>query len=1099
LGARLGDSRPELAPLLARYLASRGSEPTPFWNAAAVAMARSPEFAGRFLQGLSGSSAGREDAVRRLVGGSPTRARVLSFALGRALAAPTQGDPHRADLLGRLIGRRKDLAQAALAGVVGSAHRGSMASTRSDLLWRISIQGLARASERSFAFRELLDEQLLQLAHDPRSMERWARQDPDSVAQSIDRLPSLMLPIIGTEEGRRAARSSPKIVASLLRAAQRIQDSRLARELASPSQSPLQLCLAHAAGATEDLAGGTVSRAVRRFIERPSLHRDLAQEERKGRREATGHWSEEEPREAPARAGARSPAARPRAQRAALPPGLGPGHPGIPPRPASRESARSRRNAPGDTRSNPLLGSRRTDPPLTNDLPVLKRNQQLTAPLGGARQRAAQSRPLAAGRAHSLAARALPGAVPRAPKTTGASLRPTPGITAPRRLARPGGVSGARQPDRMSPGQPLIPRPVQLPGRSTAGGPMAATAQSGGPGGASRSERGSKVQLSTPQLPARPDAQRAVALRDQLVQSNGPGQAIPPAQRAEMEQYFGHRMDNVRLHTGAHVSRAADSLQADAFTIGRDVFFAPGKLAVDTKEGKALLAHELTHVVQQTGMGRRFHGYGNAPQTLEEEARHVERIFRKAPTTGGGALAISRVNLTLENAGAAPVTRDHRERLEAITALALELAQQRLSVDARTPTGRFHLSALDVALEIDLELSDEDSARRLADAICLRLWKHAPEPRPSRAAAPVLPQVQRFESDEHRDIGAKGSGAKRLQLDLGDGTQLTYGEMVALAGDFFESLSEIQTLSRSRAGKEQLRWARWKALYQGSPPPEVSNDARQAVETRYRTLAARNASHFSQGGQAQSNYQSYHQSALRLAFEAGASAGRHEQEGQWEAALLNEAFGNHFLTDMFSSGHVRTPREEISRWYAAQFADSNERLLAHMADAITNNLITIDQPRWTPRWAIRSKVRSQLDATVGRSFSLGDLVALAWHNADNQGLQVVSEAGPDGVERKGGFRWEAVGDEHLHQPGKAAGTTQQMVVAAVKASLQELEHARAAGRRARGAKGDVAKARQQFLATHSRSAAERLVPHTDERTPNAEMAWKWGHFNEAMH
>jgi hypothetical protein len=112
---------------------------------------------------------------------------------------------------------------------------------------------------------------------------------------------------------------------------------------------------------------------------------------------------------------------------------------------------------------------------------------------------------------------------------------------------------------------------------------------------------------------------------------------------------------------------------------------------------------------------------------------------------------------------------------------------------------------------------------------------------------------------------------------------------------------------------------------------------------------------------------------------------------------------------------------------------------------------------------------------------------------------VVSEAGPDGVERKGGFRWEAVGDEHLHQPGKAAGTTQQMVVAAVKASLQELEHARAAGRRARGAKGDVAKARQQFLATHSRSAAERLVPHTDERTPNAEMAWKWGHFNEAMH
>jgi len=71
-----------------------------------------------------------------------------------------------------------------------------------------------------------------------------------------------------------------------------------------------------------------------------------------------------------------------------------------------------------------------------------------------------------------------------------------------------------------------------------------------------------------------------------------------------MEPRFGQDFGNVRIHQGPTAETAAASLQARAFTLGRDVVFAAGEHDPKSEGGKRLLAHELTHVVQQRGSVR---------------------------------------------------------------------------------------------------------------------------------------------------------------------------------------------------------------------------------------------------------------------------------------------------------------------------------------------------------------------------------------------------------------------------------------------------------------------------------------------------------------
>jgi len=79
------------------------------------------------------------------------------------------------------------------------------------------------------------------------------------------------------------------------------------------------------------------------------------------------------------------------------------------------------------------------------------------------------------------------------------------------------------------------------------------------------------------------------------------GQPLPASTRGFMESKFNHDFSNVRIHNDPTAHRTAASMHAQAFTYGNHISFNKGKYDTQTKAGNHLLAHELTHVVQQSG------------------------------------------------------------------------------------------------------------------------------------------------------------------------------------------------------------------------------------------------------------------------------------------------------------------------------------------------------------------------------------------------------------------------------------------------------------------------------------------------------------------
>jgi hypothetical protein len=97
-----------------------------------------------------------------------------------------------------------------------------------------------------------------------------------------------------------------------------------------------------------------------------------------------------------------------------------------------------------------------------------------------------------------------------------------------------------------------------------------------------------------------------------------------------MESFLGDDFGDVRIHADPAAGHAAAELEADAFTVGRDVFFATGKAAFDTPEGMSLLSHELTHVRQSRERGPSRREPGRLREVAEErEAAASERVVRR--------------------------------------------------------------------------------------------------------------------------------------------------------------------------------------------------------------------------------------------------------------------------------------------------------------------------------------------------------------------------------------------------------------------------------------------------------------------------------------
>jgi hypothetical protein len=114
------------------------------------------------------------------------------------------------------------------------------------------------------------------------------------------------------------------------------------------------------------------------------------------------------------------------------------------------------------------------------------------------------------------------------------------------------------------------------------------------------------------------------------------GHALESATRAFMEPRFGHDFSSVRVHTDARAGESAQAVNAQAYTVGSNVVFAPGQYQPATASGNALLAHELSHVVQQDTAGSQ----GSSPKAISHPSDMAEReadavagsVLRNEPT-----------------------------------------------------------------------------------------------------------------------------------------------------------------------------------------------------------------------------------------------------------------------------------------------------------------------------------------------------------------------------------------------------------------------------------------------------------------------------------
>jgi outer membrane protein OmpA-like peptidoglycan-associated protein len=206
-----------------------------------------------------------------------------------------------------------------------------------------------------------------------------------------------------------------------------------------------------------------------------------------------------------------------------------------------------------------------------------------------------------------------------------------------------------------------------------------------------------------------------------------------------------------------------------------------------------------------------------------------------------------------------------------------------------------------------------------------------------------------------------------------------------------------------------------------------------ATNGRYGALALDNFLHFSFGGENINAWKEGHKQALIEAYQAGLS----NNPGGRVRAMARNAASNHYLTDAFSSGHMRVPRRPIDNYYRNLMMGAVDGLMNALVEAIPADIsfsVPLSQlneylPDWLPDipdidvdiplplrdWVrdattpIADSLRPLMNEPVGQV--LGGLVSKWLHDKENErGLCVSNPAG--GI-------WQAFGDERLDQPGTA--------------------------------------------------------------------------------
>ncbi|TCV86752.1 eCIS core domain-containing protein [Sulfurirhabdus autotrophica] len=123
------------------------------------------------------------------------------------------------------------------------------------------------------------------------------------------------------------------------------------------------------------------------------------------------------------------------------------------------------------------------------------------------------------------------------------------------------------------------------------------------------------------------DADMAPSSVDHVLASTG--RPLEPAFRQDMEQRLGYDFSQVRVHSDAAAEQSARDVHAHAYTVGHDVVFGAGRFTPGTRDGQRLIAHELTHVIQQQGAEGVSAGQSDGKRSLSSDSTGIPNVIQR--------------------------------------------------------------------------------------------------------------------------------------------------------------------------------------------------------------------------------------------------------------------------------------------------------------------------------------------------------------------------------------------------------------------------------------------------------------------------------------
>jgi murein DD-endopeptidase MepM/ murein hydrolase activator NlpD len=371
------------------------------------------------------------------------------------------------------------------------------------------------------------------------------------------------------------------------------------------------------------------------------------------------------------------------------------------------------------------------------------------------------------------------------------------------------------------------------PGAETSAGP------DGPPAGLLQAKRQPSSTLTTPPT-----------LEATLAGHEGRGAQLTKATRGFFEPRFGHDFGRVRIHADGEAADAAQRLGAQAFTRGRDIYFAAGRFQPHSAVGQRLVAHELAHVVQQAAIGDRVQRYeaGEHAQ-LGETQEELKKAFGPSQYTVAKG--------------------------DSLASIAKKFG---LSVAELKDANKTSLKTWPAA----------DGSAKMVEGF-------------AEGATVSIPQ----KLNELANAAIKDTSVKVTV----NGVVLDYGVAIAM-GDLFESRDQMAKASP----KELKALADLINRERSGGKPVTTEEWEKATGGRYLELAKKNEAHFappnpslvtpSSAGAASPNHKSEWEKQHKSALDTSKS-------GDKDMALMTNAYGDHFLTDAFSAGHLFNKRDQM--------------------------------------------------------------------------------------------------------------------------------------------------------------------------------------------